>query len=443
MKNTYVLGLGASGVSIIEHLHRLARPIEVFDNRLHPPGLSQLQQKWPHIPVHLGPWTAEQLCQAEEIVVSPGLSLNDPALTAARHQGIPIIGDIECFVRMAQAPIIAITGTNAKGTVTTLLGHMIQAAGFKVLVGGNIGIPALALLHHPTPDYYVLELSSFQLESTYSLQAKAAVILNLSEDHLDRHGSMAAYLSAKQVVYHQAEHCIVNRDQANLWAHVPQQAFSFGQSEPQNEQELGLRQVHGQWYLAHGNINLCALDQLKIKGQHNALNALAALALGLAVELKMAPMLDALQAFAGLEHRCQWVLSHHGIDWYNDSKATNVGATLAAVYGLGPHINGKIILIAGGQGKGQDFSPLREPIKDYCRTVIVLGQDAPLLAEALRDSVPLVLVENLAQAVQHAQLHAQTGDAVLLSPACASLDMFKNYEDRGTQFVACVHKLQP
>jgi UDP-N-acetylmuramoylalanine--D-glutamate ligase len=437
MSLSYVLGLGHSGLSIIAYLQRLGKAVKVFDNRQTPPGLETLRKKWPKITIELGPWQAESLLDAQQIIISPGLSPTDPALALARAAGIPIIGDIECFVKAATAPIIAITGTNAKGTVTTLIADMLTASGLKVLVGGNIGVPALDLLLEPTPDYYVLELSSFQLETTFSLKAHACVLLNISEDHLDRHGSMAHYLCAKQRIFQGAQHIIINRDQAVTWPSCPSELFSFGKSAPQSPNELGLRTIDDRVFLAFGAENLIAIDQLKVKGIHNALNALAALALGFSLSIPLKPMLSALQQFCGLEHRCQFIDTVAGVHWYNDSKATNVGATLAALEGLGA--SGKIVLIAGGQAKGQDFSPLLQAVKNHCRTVILFGQDAPLLTALLTGSVPLIQVENLSEAVGEARDISEQGDSVLLSPACASLDMFNNFEDRGRQFVALVN----
>lgn len=426
----YVLGLGHSGLSVIAHCKRMGWPVKVSDSRDHPPQLAELQRLWPEMV--LEPWQGESFCQADTLVLSPGLSPTDPILHQARAAGVAIIGDIECFVQAAQAPIVAITGTNAKGTVTTLIGDMIQAAGLRVLVGGNIGTPALDLLLEPTPDYYVLELSSFQLETTFSLRAQAAVILNLSEDHLDRHGDMATYLAAKSRIYQGAKYCIANRDQPAIWpARVD---ASFGSDNP--PAALGLSDEQGVCYLSYGEQRLLNADLMRIKGRHNALNALAAMALAYGLQLPQAAMLAALQRFAGLPHRCQWVGEYAGVAWYDDSKGTNVGATLAAMQGLG--VSRNIILLAGGQAKGQDFQPLCATVQRTCRQVIVFGQDASLLQRVLRDCAPLLVCHTLAEAVAQARTLAQPGDIVLLSPACASLDQFKDYTDRGRQFVELV-----
>lgn len=426
----YVLGLGHSGLSVIAYCKRLGLPVKVSDSRKNPPQLTELQRLWPDMV--LQPWDSELFCQADTIVLSPGLSPNDPVLEPARQAGVAIIGDIECFVKEAKAPIIAITGTNAKGTVTTLVADMISHAGLSVLVGGNIGTPALDLLLEPTPDYYVLELSSFQLETTFSLQALVAVILNVSEDHLDRHGTMAAYLAAKSRIYQGAHYCIANRDEPAIW---PQRVdMSFGSDNPPDA--FGLSDDNGQCYLHYGCQRLLNTQLMRVKGRHNALNALAALSIGHCLQLPLNAMLAAVQSFPGLPHRCQFVVEYDAVQWYNDSKGTNVGATLAALQGLGASRN--IILLAGGQAKGQDFQPLREAVKRTCRSVVVFGQDAALLRQALHDCAPVVTCHTLAEAVSQARSLAQAGELVLLSPACASLDQFKDYTDRGRQFVAMV-----
>lgn len=431
----HVLGLGHSGLSVIAYCKRVGVPVKVSDSRANPPQWAELQRLWPDMV--LEPWDGASFCQADTLVLSPGLSPTDPILQPARAAGIEIIGDIECFVRVAKAPIVAITGTNAKGTVTTLIGDMMEASGLRVLVGGNIGTPALDLLLEPTPDYYVLELSSFQLETTFSLKAQAAVLLNLSEDHLDRHGDMAAYLAAKSRIYREATYCIANRDQPAIWpARVD---LSFGSDNPPDA--LGLRDERGVCYLHYGEQRLLNANLMRIKGRHNALNALAALALAYCLRLPLEAMLTALQHFAGLPHRCQFVAEYDAVQWYNDSKGTNVGATLAAMQGLGASRN--IILLAGGQAKGQDFRPLREVVQRTCRRVIVFGQDAPTLQHVLQDCAPLVVCHTLAEAVDQARALAQMGDIVLLSPACASLDQFQDYTDRGRQFVELVQSVFP
>lgn len=431
-----ILGLGKTGLSCAEHLARQNVPFFVMDTRSNPPELATLQKNFPHIPVHLGEFDLSLVRQAQEIIASPGLEI--PSLITALN--IPIIGDIELFARAAKAPIIAITGTNAKGTVTTLVGDMIQAAGLKVSVGGNIGIPALDLLLEPAPDFYVLEISSFQLETTSSLRALAATILNISPDHLDRHKTMQAYIAAKQKIYSICENIVCNRDDKNTYPVSDSINLSFGFSEPK-QNEFGLRKINDQYWLAHGEENLLSVDDLFIKGKHNWINALAALALGAAINMPIPAMLSALKNFKGLKHRCEWVLEKDGVTWYDDSKGTNIGATIAAIEGLGSATKGKLILIAGGLSKGADFIQLRVPVAKHVRAIILMGKDAPLIKQALDGVVPMQHAIDMEAAVKLASQCAHDGDAVLLSPACASWDMFRDYEQRGDIFKTLVKKL--
>jgi len=432
-----ILGLGKSGLSCVRYFVQNNIPCMVMDTRDDPPSLELLQQEFPSIQIHLGEFDLSILNQAEEIIASPGLALP----STITKLNIPISGDIELFARVAPAPVVAITGTNAKGTVTTLVGDMIQCAGLKVSVGGNIGTPALALLTEAVPDFYVLEISSFQLETTYSLKPHAASILNISEDHLDRHKTMASYIAAKQRIYQNCLVAIYNRDDQNTYPILSaNRQLSFSLSEPQSN-HFGIRNVDGEHWLAYGEQNLLSVNALLIKGKHNWLNALAALALGSAIQLPLSAMLEALKSFKGLEHRCEWVIAHNGITWYDDSKGTNVGATLAAIEGLGETSKEKLILIAGGVGKGADFTQLRESVKKYVKTIILIGQDAPLIEQALNGIVPMYHAKNMEEAVLTARRVANKGDAVLLSPACASLDMFRDYNERGDIFKKLVRTL--
>ena len=435
-----VVGLGKSGLSLVRFLARQEQPFAVADSRENPPELAALQRNYPEVAVHCGPLSADLLSAAQVLYVSPGLALSTSAIQAAIANGVTISGDIDLFVQHAHAPIIAITGSNAKSTVTTLVGQMFAAAGLNVAIGGNLGVPALDLLDDAV-DVYVMELSSFQLETTSHLQARVAVCLNISEDHMDRYADLDGYIAAKQRVFNNAQAIVINRDDN---ASQPQSSqvptVSFGLSLPAVG-EFGLREQAGEAYLAYGNELLLAVSQLKIRGSHNYANALAALAIGASMNLPMAAMLVALQAFAGLEHRCQWLRNLHGVDWYNDSKATNVGAALAAIEGLGAGHAGKLVLIAGGDGKGADFSSLKAPVAQYCRAVIVLGRDGERLATALAETVTIERVATLDDAVRVAAELAQAGDSVLLAPACASLDMFKNFEQRGELFAHAVGRL--
>ncbi|WP_439859588.1 UDP-N-acetylmuramoyl-L-alanine--D-glutamate ligase [Pseudomonas sp. MBLB4136] len=437
-----VVGLGKSGMSLVRFLAQQGMRFAVVDTRANPPELATLREQFPQVEVRCGELDVEFLCRASELLVSPGLGVATPALQAAAARGVKLSGDIDLFARHAKAPIIAITGSNAKSTVTTLVGEMAAAAGRKVAVGGNLGTPALDLLSDEV-ELYVLELSSFQLETTEQLNAEVATCLNISEDHMDRYDSLAAYHLAKHRIFRGARQVVVNRDDALSRPLVADQVpcWSFGLGKP-DFKRFGLLEENGEKYLGYQFDALLPVRELKIRGAHNQSNALAALALGHAVGLPMAAMLDALKRFAGLAHRCQWVRELRQVNYYDDSKATNVGAALAAIEGLGADIAGKLLLIAGGDGKGADFSALVAPVARHCRAVVLLGRDAERLAATLGDQVLQVRVDSLEQAVQRCAELAQPGDAVLLSPACASLDMFKNFEERGRLFAQAVEGLQ-
>jgi UDP-N-acetylmuramoylalanine--D-glutamate ligase len=437
-----VVGLGKSGMSLVRFLAQQGVRFAVVDTRANPPELATLREQFPQVEVRCGELDVEFLCRASELLVSPGLAVATPALQAAATRGVKLSGDIDLFARHAKAPVIAITGSNAKSTVTTLVGEMATAAGKKVAVGGNLGTPALDLLSDEV-ELYVLELSSFQLETTEQLNAEVATCLNISEDHMDRYDSLAAYHLAKHRIFRGARQVVVNRDDALSRPLIADQVpcWNFGLGKP-DFKRFGLLEENGEKYLGYQFDALLPVRELKIRGAHNQSNALAALALGHAVGLPMDAMLDALKRFAGLAHRCQWVRELRQVSYYDDSKATNVGAALAAIEGLGADIAGKLLLIAGGDGKGADFSALVAPVARHCRAVVLLGRDAERLAATLGDQVLQVRVDSLAQAVQRCAELAQPGDAVLLSPACASLDMFKNFEERGRLFAQAVEGLQ-
>lgn len=436
-----VVGLGKSGMSLVCFLARQGVPFAVADTRENPPELATLRLQFPQVEVRCGELDVEFLCRAQELYVSPGLALATPALQEAAKRGVKLSGDIELFARHAKAPIVAITGSNAKSTVTTLVGDMARAAGKRVAVGGNLGTPALDLLADDI-ELYVMELSSFQLETTERLNAEVATVLNVSEDHMDRYADMQAYHLAKHRIFRGARQVVVNRGDALSRPLVADQlpCWSFGLNKP-DFKAFGLIEEDGEKYLAYQFEKLMPVRELKVRGAHNQANALAALALGHAVGLPFEPMLAALREFTGLAHRCQWVRELRGVAYYDDSKATNVGAALAAIEGLGADIDGKLVLIAGGDGKGADFSGLTAPVARYCRAVVLLGRDAELIAAALGDAVPLVRVKILDEAVQRCAELAREGDAVLLSPACASLDMFKNFEERGRLFAQAAEGL--
>lgn len=436
-----VVGLGKSGMSLVRFLARQGVPFAVADTRENPPELATLRAQYPQVEVRCGELDAGFLCRASELYVSPGLSLRTPALAEAAARGVRLSGDVDLFARHAKAPIVAITGSNAKSTVTTLVGEMAAAAGKRVAVGGNLGTPALDLLADDV-ELYVLELSSFQLETCERLGAEVATCLNVSEDHMDRYDGMADYHLAKHRIFRGARQVVVNRADALsrplIADNVP--CWTFGTNKP-DFKAFGLVEEGGEKHLAFQFETLMPVRELKIRGAHNQSNALAALALGHAVGLPFEPMLQALRRFAGLAHRCQWVGERAGVSFYDDSKATNVGAALAAIEGLGADIDGRLVLLAGGDGKGADFSALREPVAKFCRAVVLLGRDAERVGAALGDETPKVRMQTLDEAVRKAAELARPGDAVLLSPACASLDMFKNFEERGRLFARAVEEI--
>ncbi|HRH90359.1 MAG TPA: UDP-N-acetylmuramoyl-L-alanine--D-glutamate ligase [Agitococcus sp.] len=437
-----VIGLGKTGLSCVRYLRGLGYKVAVNDTRDNPPNLAELQAEFPDVEISLGKLDEHLLLKAHEIIASPGISINEPELVSARlNAGISVIGDIELFCRAVDKPIVAITGSNAKSTVTTLVGLMAENAGINVAVGGNLGTPVLELLNQPA-DLYVLELSSFQLETTHSLRAAAAVVLNISEDHMDRYANMQEYHKAKHRIYRNCHFYVTNRQDLLTVPLLPDMIpnTSFGLDKP-DLNTYGVIREQGTSYLAKGQAKLLATDEMGIFGEHNVANALAALALGEAVNIPMAAMLQTLKAFTGLKHRCQLVSKHQGVAWYNDSKGTNVGATLAAINGLGAAISGKVLLIAGGVGKGQDFSPLSPALAQYGKALILLGEDADKIDQSVNADIKKVHVPSLVEAVKQAQQLAKEGDAILLSPACASFDMFKHYEDRGEQFVLAVQHL--
>lgn len=436
-----IVGLGSSGYSALRYLIKHNIPVAVTDSRQNPPNLNEVKQAFPDIPVSVGKWDEALLAKAAKIVQSPGVSLQEPAIARQRSRGIPVVGDIELFALVANAPIVAITGTNAKSTVTTLVGKMAETAHVSAQVGGNLGVPALDLLTTPPPDVYVLELSSFQLETTYSLAPKVATVLNVTPDHMDRYATVQAYCDAKQRVYSRAEVAVCNRDDPMTDCHTPVKTkYYFTLNEPR-ENEFGLLKKNQEMYLAFENQLLMPVRELPILGRHYQANALASLAIGHGYGLSMEAMLHTLKQFKGLAHRCQLVRERQGVYWYNDSKGTNVGATLAAIDGLGPEIKGKLILIAGGVGKNADFAPLIPAIEKYVKTVVLMGEAASIIGNVLSDRVETQFASSLQEAVSIADSVAQSNDSVLLSPACASFDMFKNFEHRGDVFTQIVLSL--
>ncbi|WP_428380413.1 UDP-N-acetylmuramoyl-L-alanine--D-glutamate ligase [Nevskia ramosa] len=434
-----VVGLGKSGSSTVRYLAREGATLALTDSRATPAGVDELLELAPGAVLKLGAFAApEPLSQFAFAVVSPGVPLDDPFIARLRAAKIELIGDIELFARaVGDTPVIGITGSNGKSTVTELVGAMAREAGVNVGVGGNLGTPALDLLDDAR-QLYVLELSSFQLETTETLKLAAATVLNISPDHLDRHGSIERYTAAKARIYAHAQTAIVNRDDrsTHTGAHTARRVISFGPDVP-GKGHYGLIQHDGEPWAARGDTPLFPLASLKIEGQHNAVNALAAFALAEAAGLNEVGIFSALFSFPGLAHRCEWVADLDGVSWINDSKGTNVGATLAALQGL----QGPLVWIAGGQGKGQDFSALRAPLAEKARAAILFGQDAAAIQKDLGGRIEVKRVDDLAAAVAEARTIARHGDRVLLSPACASLDQFKNYEERGSRFRELVREL--
>lgn len=431
-----VVGLGKTGLSCARFLARRGLSVAAVDSREQPPGLDELRREFPDMDIATGGFNTELMDWAEVLVVSPGISVKQPVIAAAHERGAELIGDVEIFARLAQAPVVAITGSNGKSTVTSLVGEMAADAGRKVGVGGNIGTPVLELLDGDH-DLYVLELSSFQLETTWSLKPLASVVLNLSPDHMDRYADEAEYAEAKRGIYRGEGVMVINQDDPAVlaMAEAGRRLVRFSLSDGSADYCAG--EQDGQLSLLQRGQCLMAADELKIPGKHNLANALAALALGEAVGLPTETMLQTLRRFPGLAHRTQWVAEIDGVNWYNDSKGTNVGATVAAIEGL----DGRLVLIAGGEGKGADFSALRAALQDKVRAVVLIGRDAPLIARAIEGGSELAYAEDMAAAVRWAASLAQAGDSVLLSPACASFDMFNNYEHRGEVFMQAVRSL--
>lgn len=434
---TLIVGLGKTGLSCARFLAAHGEEIAITDSRERPPGLADLRALLPDAAVFLGGFSEEALKRADRVVLSPGVAADSPFVAKARALGMPVLGDIELFAHYARAPIVGITGANGKSTVTTLLGIMAEHAGKDVRVGGNLGTPALDLLQPQEPDLYVLELSSFQLEITDSLPCVAATVLNLTADHMDRYAGMKEYAAAKARIFRHCRTAVLNREDpwVRTMAAGVKQRVSFGLDAPQAG-DYGLLGAGDDEWLAKGDEKLMPASVMRMQGRHNLANGLAALALGEAAGLGSQAMLAALEGFRGLPHRMEFVSRVRDVTWYDDSKGTNVGATLAAVQG----VTRPLVLIAGGDGKGQDFAPLAAALQG-ARGVVLLGKDAQLIEDAIAGRVPVRRVKDMDAAVQAATELARPGDVVLLSPACSSLDMFDNFEHRGRVFAAAVRRL--
>jgi len=438
-RKALIVGLGKTGISAVRHLVARGWQVAVTDSRTEPPGREELSTLAPTTKCSFGRLDASLLKDSQIVVASPGIALSEPVISEALSKGIDVVSDVELFAREAKAPVVGITGTNGKSTVTTLVGRMATRAGRAVSVGGNLGTPVLYLLEALVPQLYVLELSSFQLETTCSLRLLAATVLNLSEDHLDRHSTMDAYAAAKARIFRHCDTAVINRDDAyvkGMSSGAAQKVVDFSIGGTIGA-EYSLMEQGGERWLAVRGRPVLALSAMRLTGLHNAANALAALALGEACGLPLPPMLDELCEFAGLPHRSQWVGEKRGVRYINDSKGTNVGATVSTISGM----CGTLLLIAGGEGKGQDFAPLATALAGRARVVLLIGRDAPQLAKVLEGICEIVGCASIEEAVDTAASRAKAGEIVLLSPACASLDMFRDYTERGDRFVTAVGRL--
>jgi UDP-N-acetylmuramoylalanine--D-glutamate ligase len=437
-----VVGLGKSGYSAVRFLLGQGFEVSVTDSRAEPPEWPRLQalgrELGRDIVVRRGGFDPALLEGAAMLVVSPGVAVRGGFFDAARARGLEVIGDVELFARAVRAPVAGVTGTNGKSTVTTLLAGMATRAGLRTRSGGNLGEPALDLLDDAA-QLYVLELSSYQLETTHSLALAAAAVLNVTPDHMDRYADIEAYAAAKARIYARCEIAVVNRDDARVSAMIgpARRSLSFSLRSDSGADYSLLQRADGGRSLARHGAALLPLESMRLTGAHNAANALAALALGEALSLPLPAMLDELRQFGGLPHRSQWVADVRGVHYIDDSKGTNVGATLAAVTGMA----GPLLVILGGDGKGQDFRPLRAAFSGKVRVALLIGRDAPTLAQALEGVCECRFADNLEAAVELAAALAQAGETVLLSPACASLDMFRDYAHRGRVFAAAVQRL--
>ena len=439
--NTLIIGLGATGWSVLRYLVAKGEPVAVVDSREQPPLLTDLRDQYADVAVFLGEFNDQIFAQADRIIVSPGISRNTPQFQAALARGVPVISDIELFLQAVRAPVVAITGSNGKSTVTTLVGEMARASGIPVAVGGNLGTPALDLLD-AAAQLYVLELSSFQLESTFSLAATVATVLNISADHLDRHGDIAQYAATKSTVLHNAKFAIYNADDPAVMAMPgPKQRCFFSLNASDIPNTLNLRQINDQPWLRQDHQPLIAAQDIRLPGRHNQANALASLAIGTALDFPLDTMLEVLRTFPGLPHRTQFVAEINGVRWFNDSKATNVGATIAALAGMHQSGAGRAVVLLGGTGKAADFSPLTPVLARCARAAVIFGQDQHLIAAHVPDTCTLIRVDDLAAAVAQAAKLAQPGDHVLLSPACASFDQFSGFAERGDRFCTLVKQL--
>lgn len=436
-----IIGLGKTGLSCVRHLkNKGVDNLMVTDTRSHPPALDYLTKQFPDVQFVAGELDAELCLLAEQIIVSPGVSLREPALQTAIKKGKDIVGDIEIFCREAKSPIIAITGSNGKSTVTTLLSLMAKADNKTIETGANLGTPALDLLDKSMPEFYVLELSSFQLDTTFSMNTLASAVLNISSDHMDRYDDIEQYAAAKQKIYMGNGTAVINFDDERVAAMQNSSKKTVSYSIDEDKQaDFHLHRAGEHLWLCHGDEKIITTAELGIKGKHNISNALASMALANEMAVSYDAMRKALKSFNGLKHRCQLVKNIDGVDWINDSKATNVGASIAAIEGL--NRPGKIILIAGGDSKGADITTLLPVLTKHVKHLLLIGHDADRFVELVDNQISFEKMASLQEAVEHAATIGAAGDAVLLAPACASLDMFEDYQQRGDSFANAVMKL--
>ena len=437
-RSVAILGMGATGLSVARYLSVKGVSFSLFDSRAEPPTLAEVTANYPTTKIITGPFRNEMLVGIDLVVVSPGISLAEPVIVNALKNRLEVIGDLELFLSAAEAPVVAITGSNGKSTVTTLLGEMAKASGLDTGVGGNLGVPMLDLLASGR-QLYVVELSSFQLELINDLKGATACLLNISPDHMDRYKNLDNYIAAKQRIFQGAASIVSNREDSLIVQSSAQKNHltTFGLDVPVQGQ-YGIMSFKGTDYLCCGDERLISVDSVAMKGRHNLANALAALALGSAVGLKLNALLTTLQGFKGLPHRCEVVTTIDKVLFIDDSKGTNIGATVAAIEGFGSTSGPNLLLIAGGQGKGQDFNELRAAAGRFVKYGILYGEDAQQIQDALQSTINIQRVETVESAVNYAKQSAVAGDIVLFSPACASFDLFAGFEERGRHFQRAV-----
>ncbi len=437
-----VVGLGATGISCAKYLATQGVDFFAVDSRHNPPCLNKVRKMFPHSELFTGVKDGSLLKKADAMVVSPGIPLDHPMIVEALNAGVMLLSDIDLFCQSIKKPVVGVTGSNGKSTVTQLIGEMAKACDINVAVAGNIGVPVLDLLNRSPKDLYILELSSFQLERVCCLRPAIAVMLNISPDHLDVHHIMQKYIAAKHRIYEHCDIAVYNQEDKQTWADnsLKIKCCPFTAKAPK-EGQFGLIKSAGKWFLAKGSDLLLPVNEMKMKGWHNALNALAALTAGKQLGFSLVKMLDTLTKFPGLPHRCQWVARKYGADWFNDSKGTNEGASIAAIEGLAFSEKKGLILIAGGDGKGANFKKFATAINKHVRKVVLYGKDACKIEKAIGGVTSVVNVNTLEEAVAIAKENVLPEERVLLSPACTSWDMFPDYQVRGNLFIEQVRKL--